>query len=247
MTDPLAQFTPQVREWFSRAFAAPTEAQAQAWPAIATGEHVLISAPTGSGKTLAAFIAALDELVREALASPQGLPDECRVVYVSPLKALSNDIHKNLDLPLAGIEARLAAAGLPAPGIRKTVRTGDTPAAERARATRKPPHLFVTTPESLYILLGSEGGQRLLATARTVIVDEVHAVAGNKRGSHLALSLERLAELVEARAASEGRAGELVRVGLSATVKPVDEVARFLTGVGADGLRAARSCRSSRA
>jgi ATP-dependent helicase Lhr and Lhr-like helicase len=225
----LAAFHPALAAWFREELGTPTPAQERAWDSIRRRRHTLVAAPTGSGKTLAAFLAALDELVREALASPDGLPDECRVVYVSPLKALSNDIHRNLDLPLAGIEARLAAAGLPAPGIRKAVRTGDTPAAERARAVRRPPHLFVTTPESLYILLGSGGGQRLLATARTVIVDEVHAVAGNKRGSHLALSLERLAGLV----AAEGR--ELVRVGLSATVSPVDEVARFLAGTGADG------------
>ncbi|HEX6203437.1 MAG TPA: DEAD/DEAH box helicase, partial [Thermoanaerobaculia bacterium] len=225
----LDAFHPAVAAWFREELGTPTTAQERAWESIRRRRHTLVAAPTGSGKTLAAFLAALDELVREALASPEGLPDECRVVYVSPLKALSNDIHRNLDLPLAGIEARLAAAGLPAPGIRKTVRTGDTPAAERARAVRRPPHLFVTTPESLYILLGSPGGQRLLATARTVIVDEVHAVAGNKRGSHLALSLERLAELVEA------RGGELVRVGLSATVSPVGEVARFLAGGAADG------------
>ncbi|HUO87156.1 MAG TPA: DEAD/DEAH box helicase [Thermoanaerobaculia bacterium] len=225
----LDTFHPAVATWFRDEIGEPTPAQERAWRSIAARRHTLVAAPTGSGKTLAAFLAALDELVREALERPEGLPDECRVVYVSPLKALSNDIHQNLDLPLAGIEARLAAAGLPVPGIRKSVRTGDTPAAERARTIRRPPHLFVTTPESLYILLGSAGGQRLLATARTVIVDEVHAVAGNKRGSHLALSLERLAELVEA------HGGELVRVGLSATVSPVDEVARFLTGVGTDG------------
>ncbi|HEX2164903.1 MAG TPA: DEAD/DEAH box helicase, partial [Thermoanaerobaculia bacterium] len=225
----LDAFHPAVASWFREELGAPTAAQERAWRAIGARRHTLVAAPTGSGKTLAAFLAALDALVREALATPGGLPDECRVVYVSPLKALSNDIHANLDLPLAGIEARLAAAGLPPSGIRKAVRTGDTPSAERARATRRPPHLFVTTPESLYVLLGSEGGQRLLATARTVIVDEVHAVAGNKRGSHLALSLERLAELARA------GGGELVRVGLSATVRPVEEVAAFLVGAGEDG------------
>ncbi|HEX2254556.1 MAG TPA: DEAD/DEAH box helicase [Thermoanaerobaculia bacterium] len=244
---PLDTFHPAVSAWFREALGEPTEAQARAWPAIAGGRHALVVAPTGSGKTLAAFLAALDALVREALASPEGLPDETRVLYVSPLKALSNDIHRNLELPLEGIEARLAALGLPAAGIRRAVRTGDTPPSERSRMARRPPHVLVTTPESLYILLGSRGGRRMLSTVRTVIVDEVHAVAGNKRGSHLALSLARLEELVgrtspEAAGSGTGDGNghgpggaRLTRIGLSATVAPVGEVARFLTGAGPAG------------
>src|SRR5437588_13001083 len=183
-------FHPAVAAWFARSFAAPTEAQRAAWPAIKQGRHVLIAAPTGSGKTLAAFLAAIDGLVRQGLAGP--LPDETQVIYVSPLKALSNDIRKNLERPLAGIQEELRARGLPEVVIRSWVRTGDTPPGERDKMRRNPPHILVTTPESLYILLGSESGRRMLGTARTVIVDEIHAVAASKRGSHLALSLERL-------------------------------------------------------
>jgi ATP-dependent helicase Lhr and Lhr-like helicase len=180
-------FHSAVADWFERSFAAPTPAQAQAWPAIQAGKNVLIAAPTGSGKTLAAFLAAIDGLVRQGLEGP--LADETQVVYVSPLKALSNDIQKNLQAPLAGIRDALRARGLPDVDIRTWVRTGDTPSAERDRARRRPPHIVVTTPESLYILLGSESGRKMLATTRTVIVDEIHALAPNKRGSHLALSL----------------------------------------------------------
>jgi len=188
-------FHPAVAAWFSRSFAAPTEAQARAWPLIRSGRHVLIAAPTGSGKTLAAFLAAIDALVREGLAG--GLSDQTSVVYVSPLKALSNDVQKNLAVPLAGIRDELAALGLPDVDIRTLVRTGDTPQHERASMRRRPPHIVVTTPESLYVLLGSESGRRMLATTRTIIVDEIHALASNKRGSHLALSLARLDALVE--------------------------------------------------
>ncbi|MBV8342819.1 MAG: DEAD/DEAH box helicase, partial [Gammaproteobacteria bacterium] len=223
-----AEFHPAVANWFARTFAAPTEAQRAAWPAIAAQRHVLIAAPTGSGKTLAAFLAVIDELVRAGLAAG-GLPDETRVVYVSPLKALSNDIHRNLEAPLAGIRAELAALALPAIEIRTFVRTGDTPQRERAASVRRPPHIVVTTPESLYILMGSESGRRMLSCTRTVIVDEIHAMVGSKRGAHLALTLERLEALA-------GR--KLTRVGLSATQKPIEEVARFLVGtrnLGAGG------------
>jgi ATP-dependent helicase Lhr and Lhr-like helicase len=228
---PTALFHPAVAAWFQRTFAAPTPAQAEAWPAIKAGQHVLIAAPTGSGKTLAAFLAAIDGLVRQGLAG--GLGDETQIVYVSPLKALSNDIQKNLEAPLAGIGEALREQGLPEVGIRTWVRTGDTPPGERERMRRTPPHIVVTTPESLYILLGSESGRKMLATTRTVIVDEIHAVAPNKRGAHLALSLERLAALCGDR---------LLRVGLSATQKPIEEVARFLVGSGGDGAPAAQ-CR----
>src|SRR5690349_3801473 len=186
-----------------------------------SGAHALIAAPTGSGKTLAAFLAAIDDLVRQGLNG--GLADETQVVYVSPLKALSNDIQKNLEAPLAGIREALRAQGLPDIEIRTWVRTGDTPAGERERMRKRPPHIVVTTPESLYILLGSESGRAMLATTRTVIVDEIHAIAPNKRGTHLALSLERLAALCGDR---------LLRIGLSATQNPIETVARFLTGGG---------------
>ncbi len=217
--DVLDCFHPAVAAWFRRAFEAPTPAQVQAWPAIREGRHVLIAAPTGSGKTFAAFLAAIDGLVREGLAG--ALANETRIVYVSPLKALSNDINRNLAAPIAGISEELRALALPDVAIRTFVRTGDTPQAERVRMAKTPPHIVVTTPESLYILLGSESGRNMLGTTRTVIVDEIHAIAGTKRGAHLALSLERLDALA-------GRS--LTRVGLSATQKPIEEVARFLVG-----------------
>jgi ATP-dependent helicase Lhr and Lhr-like helicase len=188
-----ASFHPAVQSWFGKTFAAPTPAQARAWPEIMAGRHVLVAAPTGSGKTLAAFLAAIDQLVRQGVDSP--LPDETSVVYVSPLKALSNDIQKNLEAPLAGIREELKRLGYSDVEIRTLVRTGDTPQSERTGMRRRPPHIVVTTPESLYILLGSDSGRKMLSTTRTVIVDEIHALAPNKRGSHLALSLERLAEL----------------------------------------------------
>jgi len=215
----LELFHPAIRAWFGSAFVAPTPAQLEAWPAIQGGRHALVVAPTGSGKTLAAFLAAIDALLREGL--ERALPDETRVVYVSPLKALSNDIQRNLEVPLAGIRAELDRLGLPDVEIRTQVRTGDTPQSERERMRRRPPHIIVTTPESLYILLTSRAGRKMLASTRTVIVDEIHALAPSKRGAHLALSLERLEAL-------SGR--EPVRIGLSATQKPVEEVARFLVG-----------------
>lgn len=189
---------------------------------IRAGQSTLVAAPTGSGKTLTAFLAAIDQLVQQGLADG-GLADRTSVLYVSPLKALSNDIHVNLEQPLAGISAELQGLGLPALEIRTAVRTGDTPQAERAAMRKRVPHILVTTPESLYVLLGSDSGRQMLAGVRSVIVDEIHAIAGNKRGSHLALSLERLEALC---------AGPLVRVGLSATQKPIEAVADFLVGAG---------------
>ncbi len=218
-------FHPAVSSWFAKRFGVATEPQARAWPEIRAGRHTLIAAPTGSGKTLAAFLSAIDDLVRQALlgGGPGGLPDETEVVYVSPLKALSNDVEKNLWEPLAGIREELAAMGLPDVEIRTQVRTGDTPASIRTAMAKRPPHILVTTPESLFILLTSDSGRRMLSTVRTVIVDEIHAVADDKRGSHLSLSLERLEAL-----AGDG----LLRIGLSATQRPIEEVARFLVGAG---------------
>jgi len=212
-------FHPAVRDWFLKRFAAPTEPQARAWPAIKKGEHTLIAAPTGSGKTLSAFLSAIDDLVWKAVAGE--LIDETQVVYVSPLKALSNDIQINLQEPLRGIQENLEAMGIVGVEIRTLVRTGDTPAKDRTAMTKKPPHIIVTTPESLYNLLTSEGGRRILSTTRTLIVDEIHAMVDDKRGSHLSLSVERLQALVKE---------PLVRIGLSATQKPIEEVARFLVG-----------------
>jgi ATP-dependent Lhr-like helicase len=212
-------FHPAVAAWFADNFPAPTPAQSQAWPAIKAGRHTLVAAPTGSGKTLAAFLAAIDELVRQGVEGR--LADETQIVYVSPLKALSNDIHRNLEAPLAGIREQLRRSGLDDVTIRAWVRTGDTPAGEREKMRRRPPHVLVTTPESLYVLLGSESGRKMLATVRSVVVDEIHAVAPNKRGAHLALSLERLAALCGDR---------LQRIGLSATQNPTGAVAQFLLG-----------------
>ncbi|MGC4008223.1 MAG: DEAD/DEAH box helicase [Pseudomonas sp.] len=219
--DVLSAFHPAVAGWFRAHFKAPTEAQVRAWPAIQAGESALVSAPTGSGKTLTAFLSAIDALVREGLANGGALPDRTTVVYVSPLKALSNDIRLNLDEPLAGIRAALVEMGLPEVAIRTAVRTGDTTSSEREAMRRQVPHILVTTPESLYVLLGSDSGRAMLAGARSVIVDEIHALAASKRGSHLALSLERLQALSEA---------PLVRIGLSATQKPIEAVANFLVG-----------------
>jgi ATP-dependent Lhr-like helicase len=215
-----AHLHPLVREWFQRRFGAPTEAQAQGWPAIASGQHTLIAAPTGSGKTLAAFLTALDGLIQQAL-SPEGLADGTQVVYVSPLKALANDIQRNLIEPLAEITALAEEAGTPLPEIRVAVRTGDTTPAERAQMIKHPAHVLITTPESLFILLTSERGRVPLKSVRTLIIDELHALVPNKRGSHVALTVERLCRLAEQ---------PVTRIGLSATQKPIKEIARFLTG-----------------
>jgi ATP-dependent Lhr-like helicase len=238
----LESFHPAVRDWFLKQFPAPTEPQAQAWPAIKAGQHTLIAAPTGSGKTLAAFLSAIDDLVWKATRGE--LANETQVVYVSPLKALSNDIKINLEAPLKGIQANLAASGLTGVEIRTLVRTGDTPAKDRVAMIKKPPHIIVTTPESLYILLTSEGGRKVLSTVRTLIVDEIHAMVDDKRGSHLSLSIERLEALTAAYHKSQISDSKsqiqesLVRIGLSATQKPIEEVARFLVGtanIAADG------------
>ena len=212
----LELFHSAVVDWFNSVFPEPTLCQTKAWPEIQSHSDTLIAAPTGSGKTLAAFLAAIDDLVRDDVKF--GLPDETRVLYISPLKALSNDIQKNLQIPLEGIGQRLVPHQL---GIRAMVRTGDTPQSQRASMRRLPPHILVTTPESLYILLTSDSGRDILRTVRTVIVDEIHAIVNSKRGSHLALSLERLAALTSK---------PPVRIGLSATQKPINKVAHFLTG-----------------
>jgi ATP-dependent Lhr-like helicase len=213
--NPLASFHPAVQKWFASRLGVPTPPQRDGWPLIREGRHTLIAAPTGSGKTLAAFLSAIDSLVRQGTA----LADETQVVYVSPLRALSNDVQKNLQGPLAEIRA-----GDPSiPEVRVLVRTGDTPSSERTAMTRRPPHILVTTPESLYLLLTSDGGRGMIRTVRTVIVDEIHALVRDKRGSHLSLSLERLEKLA-------GR--PVQRVGLSATQKPLDEVGCFLVGAG---------------
>ncbi len=214
----LARFSPLARTWFSGAFAAPTPAQVGAWDAVSSGEHALVVAPTGSGKTLAAFLWALDRLTVEA---PADDPlRRCRVLYVSPLKALAVDVERNLRAPLAGMQHAAARLGVAAPDVRVGIRTGDTPADERRRLATKPPDVMITTPESLFLVLTSRARESLRGV-RTVIVDEVHAVAGSKRGAHLALSLERLDALLDSPAQ---------RIGLSATVRPTDEVARFLGG-----------------
>ena len=211
---PLSGFHPSVVRWFGQRFGEPTEPQREGWPRISAGKHTLISSPTGTGKTIAAYLWAINGLMRQGSA----LADQTSVLYVSPLRALSNDVQKNLQVPLR----ELAELDPQLPHVRVQVRTGDTPAHQRQAMQRKPPHILVTTPESLYILLTSRGGREMLANIKTVIVDEIHALARNKRGSHLALSLERLEEL----------AGPFQRIGLSATQKPLADVGKFLVGVG---------------
>jgi ATP-dependent helicase Lhr and Lhr-like helicase len=213
-----AAFHPIVRQWFSAEVGQPTPAQLRAWEAIAAGRHTLVAAPTGSGKTLAAFLTAINALLEETQQAP--LADEVRVLYVSALKALSSDIHKNLAEPRAGIARLAEAAGLRVPGITTAVRTGDTTQSERAAMLRTPPHILVTTPESLYLLLTAERSRQMLRTVRTVIVDEIHAVIGTRRGAHLALTLERLGKVAEQ---------PIQRIGLSATQTPIEEVASYLT------------------
>ena len=217
----LSGFHPAIERWFESRFREPTEPQQRAWPLIQAGRNALIAAPTGSGKTFAAFLAAIDSLLRQGLDGGGTLADGTQVVYVSPLKALSNDVQKNLAEPLAEIRRTLEALCLPDVEIRTLVRTGDTPGAERQEMVRRPPHILVTTPESLYLILTSERAREMLRGVRTVIVDEIHAVARDKRGSHLALSLERLEHLTGRR---------LQRIGLSATQKPIEDIAAFLSG-----------------
>ncbi len=215
------KFHPAVAAWFQASFPRPTSCQQAAWPAIGKGRHTLIAAPTGSGKTLAAFLCAIDDLLSQGLEQGGYLEQGIQVLYVSPLKALSNDVQKNLQGPLQGIRDQLMSAGLPDVDIQAMVRTGDTPQRDRERMRRNPPHILVTTPESLYLLLTSESGRSSLRTVRTVIVDEIHALAGNKRGAHLSLSLQRLCALAET---------VPTRIGLSATQKPIHEMANFLIG-----------------
>jgi len=221
-------FHPLVSRWFLDAIGEPTAAQRRGWEAIRSGRHTLIAAPTGSGKTLAAFLTTIDDLVREGTESP--LPDEVRVVYVSPLKALSADIHKNLAEPRKALRHLAEVSGQQIPRITAAVRTGDTTSSERAAMLRTPPHILVTTPESLYLLLTAERSRQMLRTSRTVIVDEIHAVIGSRRGAHLAVTLERLESLCR----EDGGQSPLQRIGLSATQKPIDEVAQFLVGAADD-------------
>src|SRR5215467_8889490 len=218
----LSTFDPLVAEWFAARFGKATEPQLQGWPLIRDGRDVLISAPTGSGKTLAAFLVCIDSLIRRARLGP--LPDQTEVVYVSPLKALSNDVHKNLEIPLAEIRALAESRGIELAPIRTALRTGDTPQSERQKMTRERPHILVTTPESLFILMTAARPREMLGQVRTLIVDEIHAVADDKRGSHLALTLARLDRLVAQNGGTKPQ-----RIGLSATVRPIEEVASFLS------------------
>ena len=230
--DVLAGFHPAVRTWFERTFEAPTDAQAVGWPAIRSRQDTLLAAPTGSGKTLAAFMVGVNDLVERAAALPPGevLPDETSIVYVSPLKALGNDIERNLEQPLAGTRAIAEELGTPLPPITVGLRTGDTSQSERQAMVRRPRHIVITTPESLYLLATAERSRKILETVRTVIVDEIHAVARDRRGSHLAITLARLGHVITT--AGQPRPA---RIGLSATQRPIEDIARFLVGVDRDG------------
>src|SRR5438132_5843603 len=219
MAHVLDRFGAATRAWFQDTFAAPTAAQEQGWAAIAQSEHTLILAPTGSGKTLAAFLWCLDQLATQP--PPTDPKQRCRVLYVSPLKALAHDVERNLKAPLVGIGLAAQRLGLPPPAIDVAIRTGDTSAADRRDINRAPPDILITTPESLYLLLTSRA-EEILKSVRWVIVDEIHSVAGTKRGAHLALSLERLEHIAD---------GPVQRIGLSATQRPLDEIGRFLGGV----------------
>src|SRR5919205_1571429 len=223
-TSPLGRFDPIVRRWFKETLGEPSDPQREGWPAIASGEHVLVLAPTGTGKTLAAFLWELNELIARGMKDP--LPNAVQLLYISPLKALNNDIQRNLDRPLRELKERFEAEGKQFPEIRVAVRTGDTPASARARMLRRSPHILITTPESLNIMLTTLKGRGMFSGVRSVIVDEIHAIAGTKRGAHLALTLERLEALVEK---------SPQRIGLSATQRPLEEVARFLGGCGSNG------------
>jgi ATP-dependent Lhr-like helicase len=216
----LSLFHPLVREWFAGSFGQPTEVQERAWPEIAGGAHVLISAPTGTGKTLAAFLSGINRLATGALA-----PGKVRILYVSPLKALNNDIQRNLLTPLQEIEALFQREGQPFPAIRVLTRSGDTPASERRRMLRSPPEILITTPESLNLILSSPNSRMMLDGLAAVILDEIHAVAGSKRGTHLVSAVERIVRL----------AGEFQRIALSATVKPLAAVADFVGGWTVEG------------
>src|SRR4051812_46403390 len=228
MPDALAPFSAPVRAWFESAFETPTPAQVGGWAAISSGRHTLIHAPTGSGKTLAAFLWCLDRLSRRPSPPPSRTsPGTVRILYVSPLKALTYDVERNLRAPLHGIALAAQRLGEPAPRISIAGRTGDTPQDERRELVRRPPDILVTTPESLYLLLTS-AAREILRGVEAVIVDEVHAIAGTKRGAHLALSLERLERL------RPDDAPPLQRIGLSATQRPLETIARFLGGVGRD-------------
>jgi len=231
MTDPLAVFAPAVRTWFSETFDQPTPPQSQGWPPIQRGENTLILAPTGSGKTLAAFLWGIDCLYAKLAAGEE--PEGVELVYISPLKALNNDIERNLRVPLRGIrQVDRRDSGVELPPLRVAVRTGDTPRSARQAMVRQPPHILITTPESLYLLLTSPRAREMFRSLRTVIVDEIHTLCGNKRGVHLALSLERLEHLAE---------GRIQRIGLSATIRPLKEVARFLGGYAPTRQRGTRN------